>query len=325
MTEFISFFGVFAPGLCVAIFLVASLLAVLRLENLSKQGIEGSVLGTIFMPFFSGVGNIAFAVVLALNLGDGNDILTNCLFHNMTNMTLLIGVPMLIWSMAYLPNHKAWREVCEFKIGRLSTELNLVAMFFFALFLWLLAMDGELSKADGWILILLFVFWHCFHIYDVKKTNLLKRKAYPRTLWLDIVILLLCSWAIYISIDYLVAWFQALDPNVMPPRMLGWFSGVLMVLPNALLAIYYGSHRRMDIVYASQVGDAHVCIPFCVGLFVVMRPFQVGEFLLQSLFILMGLFLSHLIFMMMIPKFSRVFAALFIAVFFVFIWLGLFT
>jgi len=28
-----------------------------------------------------------------------------------------------------------------------------------------------------------------------------------------------------------------------------------MVLPNALLAFYYGAKRRADIVYASQVGD----------------------------------------------------------------------
>jgi cation:H+ antiporter len=98
-----------------------------------------------------------------------------------------------------------------------------------------------------------------------------------------------------------------------------------MVLPNALLALYYGAHRRMDVVYSSQVGDAHICIPLCVGLFAVLHPFVVGDFLLRSLFILMGLFCSHLIFIMIIPRYSRVFAALFVLVFCVFVWLGLFV
>lgn len=324
MNSLFSSFGSAAPTLCVVLFLAASLLAVIRLEALSRQGVEGSVLGTIFMPFFSGVGNIAFAVILATHKGDGNDVLTNCLFNNMANLTLLIGVPMLIWSMSHIPDLKVWKEVSAFQISRLSTKLNITAVFFFTLFLLLLSRDGYLSREDGWILILLFVFWQCFQVYDVKKTNLLKRKTYPRTLPMDIIILLVCSYFTYATTDYLVEWFQGLDPDRVSPRLLGWLSGVLMVLPNALLAIFYGSHRRMDIVYASQVGDAHVCVPLCVGLFVVLRPFEVGAFLLQSLLILMGLFTSHLIFVMIIPRFSRVFAALFIAVFCLFVWAGLF-
>ena len=324
MNTFISQLGVLGPLICLALFLFASMVAVIRLEALSRQGVEGSVLGMIFMPFFSGVGNIAFAVILAMKHGDGNDVLTNCIFNNLTNLTLLIGVPMLIWSMSHIPDRQAWSAVCEFKISRLSNEMNLMAMFFFTLFLWLMTQDGELSREDGWILILLFAFWHCFHIYDVKKTNILKRKTYPKTLPVDIILLLFCSFVTYVTIDYLVVWFGGLDSAVISPRLLGWLSGVLMVLPNALLAIYYGSHRRMDVVYASQVGDGHICIPFCMGLFAVIHPFAVGDFLSRTLFILMGLFCCHLIFIMIVPKFSRIFAAVFVAVFCVFVWLGLF-
>ena len=40
-----------------------------------------------------------------------------------------------------------------------------------------------------------------------------------------------------------------------------------MVLPNALLAFYYGWRKQPEVVYASQVGDAHVSIPLCLGVF----------------------------------------------------------
>ncbi len=78
-----------APYLCVLFFLLASVLVVWRLEVLSGKGVEGTVLGTIFMPFCSGMGNIIFAVVLALNQGDSEDVLINCLFNNVTNLTIL--------------------------------------------------------------------------------------------------------------------------------------------------------------------------------------------------------------------------------------------
>ena len=49
----ISSLGAFAPFACIALFLLASLLVVWRLEVLSGQGVAGTVSGTIFMPFRS--------------------------------------------------------------------------------------------------------------------------------------------------------------------------------------------------------------------------------------------------------------------------------
>ena len=40
-----------------------------------------------------------------------------------------------------------------------------------------------------------------------------------------------------------------------------------MVLPNAFLAIYYSAKKRSDIAYSSQIGDGHICIPLCMGVF----------------------------------------------------------
>lgn len=320
----ISSLDAFAPLTCLAIFLLASLLVIWRLEVLSKKGVEGTVLGTLVMPFCSGMGNIIFAFVLATNRGSGDDLLVNCLFNNITNLTLLIGVPVLIWSMAGIPRKKSQAATQEFRIGRLALAFNLVAALFFSLFTWLLACDGNISQSDGWVLITLFIFWQCFHIYDVKKTNLLQKKAYPKTLALEVILLLAGAALIYISTDWLVEWFQTLEADTGHSGMLGWLSGILMVLPNALLAFYYGARDRMDVVYTSQSGDAHICIPLCIGIFAIFRDIHTGEFLHQSLMILMGLCIAHLLFVTIIGRLPRIFAALAVAAFIAFVWLGMF-
>lgn len=319
----ISALGSFAPAVCILLFLLASLLVVWRLEVLSGQGIEGTVLGTIFMPFCSGMGNMVFALVLALNAGKGDDVLINCLFNNVTNLTLLIGLPVLIWSMASVPKKKNKKVMMEHKMGRLSLVLNLAAALFFSLFVWLLAADGVISRSDGFVLLLLFVFWQCFHVYDVKKTNLLKKKEYPKTLPLEVLILLVGALGVFISTDWLVWWFQSLENPACSPRVLGWASGVLMVLPNALLAFYYGAKDRMDVVYTSQSGDAHICIPLCIGIFAVFQNIPAALFLQQSLFILMGLCAAHLLCVAVFGRLPRLVAALFLGVFAYFMWAGL--
>ncbi len=321
--EMIASLGAYAPVTCILLFLLASLLVVWRLEALSGQGVEGTVLGTVFMPFCSGMGNIVFALVLARNAGKGEDVLINCLFNNITNLTLLIGGPVLIWSMASIPRKKTKAVVLEHKMGRLSLSLNLVAALFFSLFLWLLAADGKLTRMDGFVLLLLFVFWQCFHIYDVKKTNLLKKQSYPLTLPLEVILLLLGAAGVFVSTDWLVQWFQTLESDSVPLHVLGWASGVLMVLPNAILAFYYGSKKRMDVVYTSQSGDAHICIPLCIGLFAVFRDIPASGFLQQSLLILMGLCAAHLLFVLLLGKLPRVAAAVLLAVFGYFVWTGL--
>lgn len=318
----ISSLGAWAPAACVVLFLLASLLVVWRLEVLSGQGVEGTVLGTIFMPFCSGMGNIVFALVLALDKGDGGAVLVNCLFNNVTNLTLLIGLPVLVWGMSSIPLKKSKEAVRDHQMGRLSLALNLVAALFFSFVVWLLAGDGELVRADGAVLLALFAFWQCFHVYDVKKTNLLKKQSYPKTLPLDVALLLVGAAAVFVSTDWLVQWFQTLDRKTFPPQLLGWASGVLMVLPNALLAFFYGSKGRMDVVYTSQSGDAHICIPLCIGLFAVFHPVKAGGFFQESLVILMTLCAAHLLFVVAVGRLPRLFAALFVAAFGWFLWAG---
>src|SRR5579864_4172810 len=88
-----------APWLFLALFLAASFLMIWRLEAMNANGVEGTVLGTLVMPYCSGMGNLIFAFVLGAKGGSGAEVLTNCLVNNVTNLTLLIGLPTLIWGM----------------------------------------------------------------------------------------------------------------------------------------------------------------------------------------------------------------------------------
>ena len=56
--------GRVAPWLFLALFLVASFLMIWRLEAMSAGGFEGTVLGTLVMPYCSGMGNLIFAFIL---------------------------------------------------------------------------------------------------------------------------------------------------------------------------------------------------------------------------------------------------------------------
>src|ERR1700722_17446058 len=96
--------GSWSPWLFLAMFLAASFLMIWRLESMSDGGMEGTVLGTLVMPYCSGIGNLIFAYVLGRDGGDSGEVLKMCLMNNVTNMTLILGVPAIIWSMNVVPD-----------------------------------------------------------------------------------------------------------------------------------------------------------------------------------------------------------------------------
>src|SRR5437899_6578220 len=96
----------FAPWWFVGIFLAASFLMIWRLEAMNASGVEGTVLGTLVMPYCSGVGNLMFAIVIGMQGKSGTEVLTNSLVNNITNMTLLIGLPAVIWGMSLIAQNK---------------------------------------------------------------------------------------------------------------------------------------------------------------------------------------------------------------------------
>jgi cation:H+ antiporter len=321
--------GAAAPGLFVALFLASSLLMIWRLNAMNAGGMEGTVLGTLIMPYCSGIGNLLFAFVVGRNGGSGADVMLNALVNNVTNMTLLLGVPAILWGMNVMPAAKAKAKKKKkdasrvHEINRLSLLLTLTAVLFFTLAVWALGRDGRLDFNDGLVLVGLFLFWQCFHVFEVLKSNAQKNKSFGWMLPLDLALLGIGAYAQYVSIDWLVTWLSKIHTGFISAQNLGWLSGWLTVLPNGLLALYYGWRGNPEIVYTSQVGDGHICIPLCVGVFALYHPFPLPPMFQPGMYLLLGATVVHMFFIIAFGGLPRFMGWILTAVYGVFVYKGL--
>ncbi|MFN3407633.1 MAG: sodium:calcium symporter [Limisphaerales bacterium] len=295
--QFLEQAGPWTPGVFLLVFVLASLLMIWRLEAMSADGFEGTVLGTLVMPYCSGIGNLVFAFLLGTRGGPGGEVVINALVNNVTNLTLLVGLPAVLWGLSL--NGKvggkgrrgAGRAA---QVNRLSLLLTLTAVLFFSGAAWALARDGALSFNDGLVLCGLFLFWQCFHVFDVLKTNARSGRSFSWWLPVDLLLLAVGAVGVYVSTDWLVTWISGLEHGFLSARHLGWLTGWLMVLPNALLALYYGWRRRADVLFSSQVGDGHICIPLCLGIVALYQPVQVPGVFETGMLLLGGVTVLHL-------------------------------
>lgn len=273
------------------------------LEAMNAGGLEGTVLGTLITPYCTGLGNLLVVFVVGRDNGPGSEVMTNALVNNVTNMTLLIGLPAVFWSMTVLPasgggkgkqKKKRAGKNREHEINRLSLLLTLTAVLFFTGTVWALARGGTLDFNKGLVLVGLFVFWQLFHVYDVLKTNVQKNKSLDWMLLVYLAILGVGAYAQYLSIDWLNEWLKHRHSGFFSDKYIGWLSGWLCALPNGLLAIYYGWRGNPEIVYTSQVGDSHICIPLCVGIFALYRTFSISPEFQTGMYILLGATVVHM-------------------------------
>jgi cation:H+ antiporter len=319
--------GAWAPWLFVALFVAASILMIWRLEAMSAGGFEGTVLGTLITPYCSGMGNLLFVFILGRSGGSSAEVIINALVNNVTNMTLLIGLPAIFWGLNVLPAAKAKRKqrgkVRTQEINRLSLLLTLTAALFFTGAMWALARDGGLDFSDGLVLVGLFLFWQCFHVFDVLKSNVRQDRSFGWLLTVDLVLLAAGAYAQYLSIDWLVAWLAQDQTGFISAKNLGWLSGWLMVLPNGLLALYYGWRGQPEVVYTSQVGDGHICIPLCVGLCALQQTIAPPAVFQTGLVILLGATLVHFLFLALLGQLPRVMGWALLAAYGLFVYLGL--
>ena len=320
-----------APWLFVALFLAASLLMIWRLEAMSTRGFEGTVLGTLVMPYCSGMGNLIFAFLLGQTGGSGADVMTNSLVNNVTNMTLVLGLPALIWGMKVVPKKKPDADQKKSEPGgsaqalnRLSLLLTLLAVLFFTGAVWAMGRKGRLTHDDGLVLIGLFLFWQCIHVFEVFRQNARQGKSnFGWMLPVDLALLAVGAYGIYVSTGWLVAWISNLHAGFVSVQHLGWLSGWLMVLPNAVLAFYYGWRKQPEVVYTSQVGDAHVSIPLCLGIYALYHPMTMPAFFHAGMLVLLGATLLHFFFVAIFGQLPRVAGFALVLAYGWFLWTGL--
>jgi len=332
--HWIEAWGPYAPWLFLAVFLAASFLMLWRLEVLSAKGFEGTVLGTLVMPYCTGMGNLIFAFILGRNGGSGADVMTNSLVNNITNMTLVLGLPGVFWLIKTLlskgksggknpARKKSTAAGKTQQLNRLALLLTLTAILFFTGAVWAMGRKGRLTYDDGLVLVGLFLFWQCFHVFEVLKSNVRQGKSLSWTLPFDLALLAIGAYGIYLSTDWLVNWISGIHTGFISVKYLGWLSGWLMVLPNALLAVYYSWRGQPETVYASQVGDCHVSIPLCLGIYALYHPMVMPPFFHMAMFILLGATLVHLVFVTVLGRLPGFAGWALVAAYGFFLWKGL--
>ncbi|MDP4880125.1 MAG: sodium:calcium symporter [Opitutales bacterium] len=307
------FAGGWTPLVYIGLFILSSTLILWRLEMMSHRGVEGTVLGTLFMPYFSGLGNLIFVAVVLMQEGPAEEVAINSWTNNITNLCLLHALPTLIWGLDLKPGSKAQKAVRESKLHRLSLALTLVAMIFFSLTVWILGQDGSIDRFDGFALVGLFLFWQSFHVFEVLKENTRSNSSWHPLIIVDVALILIGSLATLIAVDGIVATIMASEGNFIGPKQLGLLTGWLMVLPNAVLAFYYAYQGRADVVYSSQVGDGHICIPLCIGAFAIFQPMPLPELFNQGLLFLAGAALLHLLCVVILKRLPKFVAAALVA------------
>jgi cation:H+ antiporter len=285
------------PLSLLVIFALANVLMIWRLHIMEGKGFEGTVLGTLIMPYCSGFANLVFALVMSKSASNGGAVIENALVNNVTNLTLILGLSALFGAVASAPRKETQQKKhAEFaSINRLNLLFTLIALFLFTGTLWALGNDQELNFYDGLILVGLFLFWQILHVFEVLKDNIRKSRSIHWSIVIDLALIGIAAYGIYYSVNNLVEWISTTNNPVFSFAKIGWFSGLLMVLPNAFLALYYSHIRRQDIVISSQLGDGHICIPMCIGLFAVFNPIQLPASFLMGTYLILGAGLVHLL------------------------------
>lgn len=241
----------------------------------------------------------------------------------MTNLTLLLGLPALIWPLHVVMAKGSKTVRREQRLSRLALMMTLAAVVFFTGLTWALGRDGNLDRGDGFALIGVFLFWQTFQVFDVLKHNLQRNTGFGVGFYLDLVLIAVGGWIIYESLDTLVTQLSASDAGFFRAEHLGWITGWLLVLPNAILAFYYAWKKRADIVYASQIGDGHICIPLCLGLFAVLRPVPLPSFFLTAMAVMGGAVVVHAVCLLGLGRMPRPVAGILVIAYAAFVYSGL--
>jgi cation:H+ antiporter len=285
------------PIALLALFLTGSFLMIWRLQAMESKGFEGTVLGTLIMPYCSGFANLVFAYVMSRSASNGGLVVENCLVNNVTNLTLILGMATIFGASTSVQKGRSRKKIKApsdlQRLDGLNVLFSLIALFLFTGTLWALAKDGVIDFYDGLVLIALFVFWQILHVFEILKDKIRNNKTFQWSIVFDLMLIAISAYGVYFSTDHLVTWVSQAGNPYVGFSQLGWLSGLLMVLPNALIALYYARRGRQDIVLSSQIGDGHICIPMCIGIFAVFNAIQIPDLFQTGIYVILGAGVLH--------------------------------
>jgi cation:H+ antiporter len=305
--------------------MAASALMIWRLQAIESKGFEGTVLGTLIMPYCSGFANLVFAFVMSREGGKGSTVMENCIVNNVTNLTLILGLTTLAFGASAVGKKApAKKKVlpAAHRLNRLELLFTLVAVFLFTGTLWALAKDGVLDFYDGLVLVGLFLFWQVLHVFEILKNNVRKSRSFHWSIVPDLLLIAAGAYGVYESVDFLVNWVTTIKSPYIGAKDLGWLSGALMVLPNAFIALYYGFKGRQDIVVSSQVGDGHICIPMCIGLFALFDKMAIPGFFQIGVVVIVGAAVLHFACIALMGRLPRALGVVLLGAYAVFVYTG---
>lgn len=175
---------------------------------------------------------------------------------------------------------------------------------------------------DGLVLVGIFLFWQVLHVFEILKNNVRKNRSFQWTIGIDLLLIAASTCGVYLSVDHLVNWVSAGQGALFSLGNLGWLSGVLMLLPNAFLALYYARAGRQDIVVSSQIGDGHICIPMCIGLFALFDRIDVPVLFQNGLYIVLGAGTIHFVSIALFGRQTRLLGVVLVGLYALFLYRG---
>ena len=263
------------------VLIVAGIYLVKALSKIARfLGISEFSAAFIIMAFASSIPELfvglssAFAGTPALSLG-------NIIGANIIDLTLISGIIIILSKEIKINSRKVGKDI-YFMLGSILLMIVLYVI------------GNSLSRIDGFILLVVFL----FHTYNVFN----KRKKYPKKIkkesgmefwWLLIFILALIG--LFISSNFVVKFGSNLAIDLgLPEIMLGLFIiSIATTLPELVFGISASGLKHKEMAVGDQVGAVVIHSTLIIGIVAIISPIttEFMPFIISSIFMFISAFI----------------------------------
>lgn len=288
----------------------------------TKFGIPQIIIGLTIVAMGTSAPEAAVSITAAFN-GNADITIGNIVGSNTLNVLIILGLSALVFPLT---------------VEKSTMKIDIPVTIFATILLFILGIDGSISRIDGIILSIVFVCYISFLIFSVKKSKSLSKELSPeeasqdeetskkpKSIWL-----LLLSTVIGLALVILGSRFVVKSATFIA-EALGWsdrFIGLTIValgtsLPELFTSVTAAAKKNCDIAIGNIIGSNLFNILFVVGLssLIIPVPF-VKDFLVDTLFSLASV-VALLLFCLPKKRLSRVCGAIFLIAYLVYfiLWL----